>query len=235
MGVFVGGGSGGRGAAVTGMPYSAQEVTEHVQTLADGTRITQPSQQVTYYRDSQGRTRTERTIPLPPGMASQANAAPAFIDIFDAVSGARYTLDPRSKTARKVEIPPPSPPPPPGTTAVRAANGRAVSAAIVPSGDPVAAQRQRPETTHESLGIQSIEGVTAQGTRTTYVYPVGFFGNDRPITVVDETWMCQDLKRVVLSKTSDPRSGESTTRLTNISRAEPDPALFQVPPDYEIK
>jgi hypothetical protein len=34
---------------------------------------------------------------------------------------------------------------------------------------------------------------------------------------------------------SDARSGDSTTRLTNISRAEPDPALFQVPPDYYIK
>jgi len=42
------------------------------------------------------------------------------------------------------------------------------------------------------------------------------------------------LKMVVLSKNSDPRSGESTTRLTNISRAEPDPSLFQIPADYEV-
>jgi hypothetical protein len=31
------------GEAITGAPYSAEEVTEKVQTLADGTHITQPS------------------------------------------------------------------------------------------------------------------------------------------------------------------------------------------------
>jgi len=38
----------------------------------------------------------------------------------------------------------------------------------------------------------------------------------------------------VLSKTSDPRFGESTTKLINIEMAEPDPALFQVPAEYSI-
>jgi hypothetical protein len=38
----------------------------------------------------------------------------------------------------------------------------------------------------------------------------------------------------VLTRTSDPRRGESTTKLTNISRAEPDPSLFQPPAGYEI-
>jgi hypothetical protein len=84
------------------------------------------------------------------------------------------------------------------------------------------------------LGTETIEGVLAEGKRTTIVYPIGAVGNDRPITTVSETWMSTDLKTVVLSKHSDPRSGESTTRLTNISRAEPDPALFQIPSDYEI-
>ena len=55
------------GGAVTGAPYSAEEVTEHVQTLADGTHITQPSPKTIFYRDSLGRTRIERTFPLPPG------------------------------------------------------------------------------------------------------------------------------------------------------------------------
>src|SRR6516225_4299689 len=53
------------GGAVTGAPYSAEEVTEHVQTLADGTHITQPSPKTVFYRDSLGRTRIERTFPLP--------------------------------------------------------------------------------------------------------------------------------------------------------------------------
>jgi hypothetical protein len=38
-----------------------------------------------------------------------------------------------------------------------------------------------------------------------------------------------------MSKTSDPRMGETTYRLTNILRAEPDPTLFEVPPEYTIQ
>ena len=32
----------------------------------------------------------------------------------------------------------------------------------------------------------------------------------------------------------DPRSGETTTKLENVSRTQPDPALFLPPPDYKI-
>jgi hypothetical protein len=38
----------------------------------------------------------------------------------------------------------------------------------------------------------------------------------------------------VLTTTSDPRRGENTMKFTNISRAEPDPSLFQPPDGYEI-
>jgi hypothetical protein len=37
-----------------------------------------------------------------------------------------------------------------------------------------------------------------------------------------------------MTKHSDPRTGDNTYRLTNINRAEPDPSLFQVPPDYTV-
>ena len=40
---------------------------------------------------------------------------------------------------------------------------------------------------------------------------------------------------LVLTRHSDPRSGESIYRLQNIIRAEPDRSLFMVPPDFEIK
>ena len=59
-------------------------------------------------------------------------------------------------------------------------------------------------------------------------------GNDRPLVSTSETWTSQDLHVPVLSKHNDPRSGESVTKLINISRAEPDPALFQAPSDYSV-
>jgi hypothetical protein len=39
---------------------------------------------------------------------------------------------------------------------------------------------------------------------------------------------------MILSKRSDPRFGESTYRVTNIVRSEPDAAFFQIPSDYTI-
>jgi hypothetical protein len=47
--------------------------------------------------------------------------------------------------------------------------------------------------------------------------------------------MSPELKTVVFSKNSDPRNGDSTTRLTNMSRSEPDPSLFQILSDYEVE
>jgi TonB family protein len=86
----------------------------------------------------------------------------------------------------------------------------------------------------ETLGTQSFEGVAATGTRNTITIPAGQLGNERPILVVDESWFSPDLKVTVMSKHSDPRAGETVYRLTQISRAEPDAQLFQVPADYMI-
>jgi hypothetical protein len=221
------------GGSVTSEPYSAEQVTERVQTLADGTHITQPGQKTVLYRDSQGRTRTEHTIPLPPGAVGASG--PTHVDIFDPVAGVMYTLEPHNKTAHKISFPSVGPPPP-QTISSPPAELRSGGFAL---GPPVSAaapdnDKQRPQRSHESLGTQVIEGISAEGSRTTVVYPVGALGNDRPITVTTETWRSPELNLVVLSKSSDPRNGDSTTKLTNISRAEPDPALFQVPSDYEV-
>ncbi len=111
------------GRAVIGAPYSAEEVTEHVQTLADRTHITQPVQRTKFYRDSQGRTRIERTFPVPPGASRREAAGPTFIEISDSVSSVRYTLEPRNHTAHKwyvpTELPPPPPPPSSAATSAR--------------------------------------------------------------------------------------------------------------------
>jgi hypothetical protein len=87
----------------------------------------------------------------------------------------------------------------------------------------------------ESLGTQNIEGVSAEGSRTTLTITAGEIGNELPINVVTETWFSPELKVLVLRKHSDPRQGERIYRLTNINRAEPDRSLFEVPADYTIK
>jgi hypothetical protein len=91
----------------------------------------------------------------------------------------------------------------------------------------------KPES--EDLGIKTIDGLEAKGTRLTRVIPAGREGNDRPITISNETWFCPDLKIMVASTSDDPRNGTATMELTGIDRGEPDPALFQVPEGYTVK
>src|SRR5439155_1320512 len=86
----------------------------------------------------------------------------------------------------------------------------------------------------EDLGTQTIAGVTAQGTRLTRTIPAGQIGNEKPITIVHERWYSNDLQMVVMSKRSDPWSGETTYTLTNINRTEPDASLFTVPSAYTV-
>jgi hypothetical protein len=86
----------------------------------------------------------------------------------------------------------------------------------------------------ESLGTQTIEGVTAEGTRRTFTIPAGEIGNTLPMELVRETWYSPELQVVVMSKHRDPRSGETTYRLTNLTRSEPDHSLFGVPADYNV-
>jgi hypothetical protein len=40
---------------------------------------------------------------------------------------------------------------------------------------------------------------------------------------------------MVLTRSHDPRSGETVYRLTNINRSEPARALFEVPADYTVR
>jgi hypothetical protein len=86
----------------------------------------------------------------------------------------------------------------------------------------------------ESLGTQNFDGVPADGTRTTNTIETGAIGNDRPIQVVNERWYSTDLQTVVMTKHSDPRSGEETFRLINIRRGDPGAYLFQLPTGYTI-
>jgi len=170
----------------------------------------------------------------PPGFMTAGSTPPVFIEIVDPVAGVRYSFDSNSRTAHRSTFGPverrvPAPPP-----AGRAVNKQVVLSSAFVQGKEANAQRPRPEISNEQLGTQTIEGVLVDGTRNTTTYPVGFFGNDRPVSIVSEIWNSRELGMAVLQETSDPRSGETTMKLTNISRAEPSISLFQPPADYEI-
>lgn len=194
---------------VTGAPYSAQAVTQFTQALANGDHI-QRTTTASIARDSQGRTRVDRSVANVGALSAAGGARARAIVIHDPVAGMSYALDPTSKTARSTPIP---------------------GARLAPNEH---AHAERASAKTEDLGTQVVQGVSAQGKRVTRVIPAGQEGNEKEIDVVTETWYSPDLQVVVMSKTSDPRFGESVYQLNSISRTEPDPALFVVPSDYAV-
>lgn len=91
------------------------------------------------------------------------------------------------------------------------------------------------QTSREDLGTRNIEDMNARGSRETETIPAGAIGNQFPIKITDEIWYSSDLQINVLTTHNDPRSGEIVYKLTNISRANPQKSLFEVPSDYTIQ
>ena len=213
---FVGAEAGRPGAVVKGAPFSADVTTETTMVLQDGNHIHQTSK-LKVYRDGEGRTRREQSLNNLGSLASNTNMPPVIF-INDPVAGVNYALSPASKTATKSTAG--------GRGPAGGRDGRL-------RGGPPGSGPQRNVKT-EPLGSKTLEGVTAEGTRTTITIPAGQEGNEQPMQTVIESWYSADLHTVVLSKRSDPRTGETVTRYTNISRVEPAHSLFELPPDYTI-
>lgn len=214
------------GAPIKDAPFSADVTNEHVQTLADGNHI-RTSNAGKVYRDSAGRTRRETTLSLIGPWSSQGQKQ-THVLINDPVAGAAYDLDQEQKIARK--MPPPD---------LKISTGGGVGLSMGPQDvvrlkQKLAAERSSGNARTEDLGTQSIEGVTAHGTRTTITIPAGAMGNEAAIETVSERWYSPDLQTVILSTVHDPRMGDSTYKLTNIVLEEQPQALFEVPSGYQL-
>jgi hypothetical protein len=215
---------------VKNSPYSAQSVTEFTQTLADGNRIHRTTSG-SIARDSEGRTRREQTMTAIGQMSGSAESMKSVM-INDPVAGTTYSLEPNSHSAHVSHN---------MTYNIRVNKDAAESMLKEKmSAEAMAKVKARvrgpePNTKSEELGSQVMEGVSVQGKRVTRTIPAGDIGNDRPLEIVTETWFSPELQVVVMSRTTDPRSGDSVYKLTNVSRAEPDRSLFEVPADYQIR
>ncbi|HWZ97408.1 MAG TPA: hypothetical protein VN025_06565 [Candidatus Dormibacteraeota bacterium] len=208
---------------VTGAPLSAVAVTTVSHSLADGTKINNTIK-VTLYRDSQGRFRKEGDVPRF-GDAS-ADQTRSFVVISDPVASKGYLLNPDKKIAHVSNMP---------NRGRKGDKGHGPVDAEAGTNADGGKEWNDTNVTKTSLGTQTINGVSAQGTRYTRVIPAGNIGNDKPITITREVWYSSDLQMVVQSKHSDPRFGDTSYSLTNIQRTEPAANLFTVPSDYTIK
>lgn len=237
---------------VKGAPFSAETVVDSQQTLADGNRIIRKTTG-RVFRDGDGRTRREED-----GASGRVS-----IIIVDPVAGFSYALDPDTKTAwrtpsgtaagimEKMQV---------MEDKLKAEQAQVIAmkkekdaesrqreggaGAVAAGGPPVTGEvmvRRRggdvamayiPDGPVEH---KVIEGVNVDGRKTTTTIPAGKIGNEQPLTITSEEWRSPELNVLVLTRHSDPRTGESSYRLTNIIRAEPDRSLFMVPPDYTVK
>ncbi|MGA9769851.1 MAG: hypothetical protein WBV94_12475 [Blastocatellia bacterium] len=264
MSVFVASEVGFGGKVVKGAPYSAQSVTESVQTLADGNRIVRKTT-ASIYRDGEGRTRQDQSVGNI-GPYAVGGEPRQMIFINDPVSGINYILDARDKTARKMNLPRieriREKPEAEKVAVEKGATDKAATEKIITekiaiaeagSVNVVVAGPRRPmrdqvwvggestfnvklkEPKTESLGKQMFDGVEAEGTREIMTIGAGEIGNEQPINIIFERWYSPELQVVVMSKHTDPRVGENTYRLTGINRSEPSRTLFDLPSDYTIK
>jgi hypothetical protein len=252
------------GKIVKGAPYSATATTETIQTLSDGNQIIRKNESK-LYRDSEGRTRIEQTLETigkwAAGGEAQQNifindpVAGVSYSLDPRTQTAHKTVYPQKKLAL-------TPNGPNGTYVI---NGQTVTKAefeaavekklkaheeMLAKDRKVAFTASEPKTKlemlqlskmdagqrkTESLGAQTIEGVTAEGTRSTITIPAGEIGNTLPLEIIDETWYSPELQTMVMTRHRDPRSGETTYRLTNLSRSEPDRSLFEAPAGYTVQ
>jgi len=236
---------------IKGKPYSADTATETVQNLADGNRIVHRTVSK-FYRDSEGRTRREETF----GNVDPEHLSPHEVKVFvdDPVSGLAFVLDPASKSVDKMQR---------SRKLLDQSNAEDDGARIMfksvkdsQEGEQAAPERMliklrdehsgnpnivvsampddQREVVKEDLGTRTIEGVDCNGTRQTITIPAGAIGNERPISIVRETWIAPAIDAVVQSTTDDPRYGKTTYQLSNVQLSEPARSLFEPPADFKI-
>jgi hypothetical protein len=206
-------------AVVRGAPYSAEQTSDRTRTLADGTRVVEKTAIVHMFRDSEGRRRIDSTQPGPKG-----EDGVELIEIRDYVANLEYTLDVANHVAHRMKfITEPT---------SKTANVLPHDRFIPEQGSAASPQRQ---SSRQSLGTRTIEGLLCDGTRETTTIPAGVEGNDKPIIVTTDVWSSRDLKIRVESTSKDPRVGETFTRMRYLSRDEPAAVLFQISPEYRMQ
>ncbi len=198
---------------LTGAPYTGDELAVRTQTLPDGTEVSEKTVRGRLYRDSQGRTRSERSL------SPDSAVVTLMVEIVDPSAGVRYTLDAQNKVAHRSSLTP---------LAGKLANRAAASDAAV---EPARPQQQ---VSLEQLGQRMMDGVVADGRRILTTILPAADSNDHMTVVTTEMWFSSKLGITLASKVSDPHMGESTYSVKNVTLREPDAQLFQVPADYTI-
>lgn len=167
------------------------------------------------HRDGRGRIYNESRTLLP--ISSTETPQLVGIHLYDPQTRVSTFLNPLQRTFRTstVNRPPETVPP--------------VLLNASPTGNSLP---QNEFTRQEDLGSREIEGLSVHGIRETQTIPAESGGTAKEIVITDEYWYSADLRINMVIKHSDPRTGSVTMTVTRVTRAEPDPALLEIPSGY---
>ncbi len=207
---------------ILGAPFVATLVQESEIKTRDGKSLVGRGTQK-LARDSQGRTRTENPRPplegdelLTPESRARIDNLQGWITVNDPVAHLRILMYPNTLVA---QLFPDNPPKGASEQGYRRRYPGPVYIHSVP-------------TIEEYLGIDSVNGVRVQHYRITQTYPPAPQCTE-PEVFVSDYWYSPELHMNVVTKSLGPR-GMHTATLIELSRAEPDPALFKLPAEYTL-
>jgi hypothetical protein len=194
-----------------GKPFSGRSTTEWTRTLEDGTVVSTHLFTVVA-RDSQGRIYREGHKFVP----ADSNEKSRLI---------RFKIsDPTTHTRTTCYV---------ATHRCEVTEYRAPTSFVPRPSGPF--DNGKRVLTRESLGNDVTDGVNVIGSRETVTINAGVVGNSQPLVTTREFWYSPDLQVNLSITRKDPREGTQVIRVSDISRSDPDPALFKVPDGYVVE
>jgi len=196
---------------LAGKPFSGVDSVDWTRTLEDGT-VVATHLDAKLARDSQGRIYRERVSFVPANSDQQSKRREIILS--DPTTHTRTIC---SVAARRCTV-----------TGYHAPT----SFTPMPAGPFDNGKR---ELTRESLGSDVIDGLNVAGTRETISINPGVVGNSQPLVTTREFWYSPDLQVNLSVTRKDPREGSQVIHVVDLSRAEPDPAMFQAPAGFVVE
>lgn len=167
-------------------------------------------------RDSRGRIRNESRSMVP--FSSNQEPQIVRIHLFDPETRTSIMLDPQARTFSSMTVNHP-----PATVPPRLIYASPTGSALPPN----------EFTKEEDLGIREMEGGSVHGVREIQTIPAASSGAGKDIVVTDEYWYSDDLRINMEIVHNDPRTRSVTMMVTQVTRTEPDAALFEIPEGYK--
>ena len=231
------------------LSYRAEIKTQRVQTLVDGTKITNDGKEI-MARDSQGRTLQVTTTSIDVPFPAREERAITFAYANDPVAGTDSRWSSHDTKATVLQMPsdrhgcwvsnsgghwtfgPITPKAPAAASSTRPANGGAVTSSRF---QVTLHNTSTLDYSEQDLGTQVIMGLKVHGKRSVTTTPVGSIGNDKPLVRISEVWTAAGLPVPLRQITTDPRIGFETREVISLDLTEPPISTFQPPEGYEIE